>query len=283
METPGKYLKKERQLRNISLKEVSRAIRIGERYLWAIEEDRYDLLPPPIYVKGFLTAYARYLGLNPNEINKIYKDYLKTAELSPADKSEPKTIHKRARRLFIPVLLIIIVILAFVFWLWNFFENSHKFREVKKPAPKDLPLEPSVPVQEKEELKENLGKKELSNNNSTETQKPTFEVLEAYTGSGISEEGGKNILVGKTSEFICNNQKVYFFTRIKTDKEVKVSHIWLFKDKEFHRIEMDVKPPVWSTYSYITLRGNLAGPWRVEVRWGNEILKSLNFYAYETH
>lgn len=65
MESPGKYLKAEREHRNLSLEEIAKFNKTKEDFLRAIEEDKYEILPPAIYVKGFLTIYARYLGLNP--------------------------------------------------------------------------------------------------------------------------------------------------------------------------------------------------------------------------
>jgi cytoskeletal protein RodZ len=74
----GKFLKKEREMRNIPLEEISKVTKINERYLKAIEEDKYDLLPPALYVKGYLNVYARYLNLNPKEIILQYENYLKS-------------------------------------------------------------------------------------------------------------------------------------------------------------------------------------------------------------
>jgi transcriptional regulator with XRE-family HTH domain len=67
-ESLGKYLKRERENRKLSLKEVSKQIKVREPFLRAVEEDRRDLLPSVTYVKGFLSAYAKYLGLDPNEV-----------------------------------------------------------------------------------------------------------------------------------------------------------------------------------------------------------------------
>lgn len=78
MESPGKFLKKERETRNISLEEISKFTKVKEHYLRAIEEDRYELLPAIPYVKGFLNVYARYLTLNPKEIVLQYENYLKS-------------------------------------------------------------------------------------------------------------------------------------------------------------------------------------------------------------
>jgi cytoskeletal protein RodZ len=88
MESLGKYLKAERELRNLSLEEVSKFTRIKEQYLNAIEEDRYDLLPSAIYVKGYLTAYARYLGLDPNDTVLRYQRYLKQLTITEEKRLE---------------------------------------------------------------------------------------------------------------------------------------------------------------------------------------------------
>jgi hypothetical protein len=68
MESPGICLKTERESQNLSLKEVSKSTKINERLLKAIEEDQYELISSPVDVKGFLDAYARYLGLDSNNI-----------------------------------------------------------------------------------------------------------------------------------------------------------------------------------------------------------------------
>jgi cytoskeletal protein RodZ len=91
IESLGKYLKKEREIKNISLKEVSKNIKVREQFLRAVEEDRYDLLPSPTYVKGFLSAYGKYLGLDPNEVVLRYENFLKgepasRPEVSPEEK-----------------------------------------------------------------------------------------------------------------------------------------------------------------------------------------------------
>lgn len=78
MESLGKYLKTERERRNLSLEEAAKFTKIRIQFLRAIEEDRYELLLPSFYVKGFLTQYVRYLGLNPNEVILRYQEYQKS-------------------------------------------------------------------------------------------------------------------------------------------------------------------------------------------------------------
>jgi hypothetical protein len=59
MTSVGEYLKKERQARNLDLREVAELTKISERYLSCIECGDYDKLPPGPYAKGYIAAYAR--------------------------------------------------------------------------------------------------------------------------------------------------------------------------------------------------------------------------------
>jgi cytoskeletal protein RodZ len=76
-ETLGSYLKNQRESKKISLREVAKNTRVREYILKAIEEDRYDLLPAPTYVKGFLLAYSKYLNLDRHDILLRYESILK--------------------------------------------------------------------------------------------------------------------------------------------------------------------------------------------------------------
>jgi cytoskeleton protein RodZ len=64
----GHWLRRQREVREISLREIAERTKISLRYLEAMEEDRFDLLPAPVFAKGFLREYARYVGLSPDEV-----------------------------------------------------------------------------------------------------------------------------------------------------------------------------------------------------------------------
>lgn len=93
-ETLGEFLKREREQKNISLGEMAKHTKVREHFLKAIEEDRYDLLPSPIYGKGFLSAYAKYVGLDSREVLLRYERTLKGKEIIPSkaklSTSQPK-------------------------------------------------------------------------------------------------------------------------------------------------------------------------------------------------
>jgi len=68
----GEELRREREIRGISLKEISDATKISKRFLEAIERNDHRTLPAPVFTRGFVREYARYLGLNAEEMVNRY-------------------------------------------------------------------------------------------------------------------------------------------------------------------------------------------------------------------
>ncbi|HEX5716557.1 MAG TPA: helix-turn-helix domain-containing protein [Thermoanaerobaculia bacterium] len=68
----GDWLRRQREMREISLRDIADRTKISLRYLQAMEDDRFDLLPAPIFAKGFLREYARYVGLSPDDVVNHY-------------------------------------------------------------------------------------------------------------------------------------------------------------------------------------------------------------------
>jgi cytoskeleton protein RodZ len=68
----GTWLRRQREAREISLRDVAERTKISMRYLEAMEDDRFEVLPAPVFAKGFLREYARYVGLSPDEVVNHY-------------------------------------------------------------------------------------------------------------------------------------------------------------------------------------------------------------------
>jgi cytoskeleton protein RodZ len=63
-DTFGESLKREREMRGVTLEEISAATRIATRFLRAIENEEWNQLPGGVFNRGFVRAVARYLGLD---------------------------------------------------------------------------------------------------------------------------------------------------------------------------------------------------------------------------
>src|SRR5438477_8197680 len=70
--TFGEELRREREIRGISLKEIADATKISKRFLDAIEHNDHRTLPAPVFTRGFVREYARYLGLNSEDMVNRY-------------------------------------------------------------------------------------------------------------------------------------------------------------------------------------------------------------------
>ena len=69
----GEELKREREYREISLREISDATKINIRMLEAIEKDNFGALPGGIFNRNFIRAYAQFIGLDPEVIIRKYQ------------------------------------------------------------------------------------------------------------------------------------------------------------------------------------------------------------------
>jgi curved DNA-binding protein CbpA len=68
----GPDLRKIREARGVSLRHIAAITKIGVRFLEYIEEDRFDFLPAPVYLRGFLLEYTRLVGIDPKRAADAY-------------------------------------------------------------------------------------------------------------------------------------------------------------------------------------------------------------------
>ena len=73
----GQILRRERELRHVSLREVSEATKINIRYLEALERNEFTYLPAGAFTRGFIRSYARHIGLDEAEMINAYLYELK--------------------------------------------------------------------------------------------------------------------------------------------------------------------------------------------------------------
>jgi cytoskeleton protein RodZ len=78
----GERLRREREMRGISLDEIAATTKIGTRLLRALEDGQFELLPGGIFNKNYVRAYARHVGIDEEQ---AVADYLQAAQESPPD------------------------------------------------------------------------------------------------------------------------------------------------------------------------------------------------------
>lgn len=85
----GERLQREREMRGITLEEIAEATKIGTRSLRALEEEDFAKLPGGIFNRGFVRAYARYLGIDEEQAVNDFRAVCKEEEQplpSPTDR-----------------------------------------------------------------------------------------------------------------------------------------------------------------------------------------------------
>lgn len=72
-----------RRARAITLEDVERDTHVSRRYLEALENEDFSIFPAPVYARGFLRTYSRYLGLNAEELIRIFPNGDLTVDITP--------------------------------------------------------------------------------------------------------------------------------------------------------------------------------------------------------
>ncbi|MEX0673166.1 MAG: helix-turn-helix domain-containing protein [Gaiellaceae bacterium] len=123
----GSSLREARMRHGYELAEAEAATKIRTKYLNALEEERFEVLPAPTYVKGFLHSYADFLGLDGqlyvDEYNARYgageDEYVVTTQ--PRRRPRPSRAHRRVEsRVLLLALVGILSATALVVIAWKF-------------------------------------------------------------------------------------------------------------------------------------------------------------------
>jgi len=152
MASLGQELKRERELRGISLEEIATTTKISLRFLQALENDHLEVLPGKFFIKGILRAYAKSLGLEEEYVlNKYYEDSLLKEQALEKELKEEKNRKKSSQKRFNFFNIIFISVLLLLIFLSFYFisrspKNSTPLQETQAPA--TFQEEAAVPLPE---------------------------------------------------------------------------------------------------------------------------------------
>ncbi|HYO15940.1 MAG TPA: helix-turn-helix domain-containing protein [Thermoanaerobaculia bacterium] len=158
----GEWLRRQRELREISLRDIAERTKISLRYLEAMEADRFDLLPAPIFAKGFLREYARYVGLSPDEVINHYlavqqpeqqdekeDTLIRRSRPKPVDPGQPPVRRTWSYGLVLTLAgLILLALVALAAWLADKRQDEPRVEQSAPPIaapPTPAVLEPAPP------------------------------------------------------------------------------------------------------------------------------------------
>ncbi|MGB9813572.1 MAG: helix-turn-helix domain-containing protein [Thermovenabulum sp.] len=204
----GAYLKSKREEKGITLDYIEKETKIRERYLKAIEEGNFDLIPGgDVYIKGFLKNYSKTCGIDDKEVIEIYKSFLQDKEVENKDstlkvttekfeKEQPQKKGTRKRRLkkrFIWGIAVIGIVIIVYFISLN-------------PICSNKSLNTSNDASNPEQIVQTQIQNQSQQQNSVENSSVVKEVKSKIN---ILEETEKRIIVNVDSEKIETNFKVF--------------------------------------------------------------------------
>ncbi|MGD2078255.1 MAG: DUF4115 domain-containing protein [Chloroflexota bacterium] len=88
MDELGTLLREAREARGVTLADAQEATKINSRYLEALEDGSYDVLPSEVHVRGYLRNYARYLRLDPRPLLDRYELNRENRRTRPTEDEE---------------------------------------------------------------------------------------------------------------------------------------------------------------------------------------------------
>lgn len=132
----GETLRRERELRGVSLREIADATNISVRFLQALEKDRLDVLPGGVFRRAFVKQYAKHLGLDAERL--VAEFVYAHGDQAPR---EPQSRRRREGANSGTLLLVALFATVAVLSLWK----AAPLREVAPPKAASLPVARALP------------------------------------------------------------------------------------------------------------------------------------------
>ena len=98
MKELGAFLRQTREEKQVTLEELAEKTKIRKAYLEAIEGGDHDVLPDEVYVRGFLRIYAKVLGIDPDEVIRMYDQGEQELQIQQANNQRQSLLEKRRAR-----------------------------------------------------------------------------------------------------------------------------------------------------------------------------------------
>ncbi len=285
MSTFGERLRRERESRNITLQEMSESTRIPQHCFKLLEDDDFANLPGGLYNRGYIRAYAQFIGLDPEPLLKAYALASQTQEpeasehnsevldeLAPSatsgwDGSTGTRLRSWRRTwLLVPFAVILVGIVGWAYFRGGPLEATISTK-ISAPA---FELEPSEGRGEARQPEADPTVRE----SSAFPQRTQGETMTAVEGEGrlsIPDFGvGTGIVhhqLENQAEDFEEGTQVWFWTRVLGGEAGEpIRHIWLYENLEVGSAELILGGPHWRTQSRMTLHSGSAGRWAAEAR-----------------
>ncbi|SFF71327.1 protein RodZ, contains Xre-like HTH and DUF4115 domains [Halobacillus alkaliphilus] len=201
----GARLRNARESKGLSLEQVQETTKIKTRYLHAIEENDFSVLPGKFYTRAFIREYASAVGIDPEEMMEEHKDEMPSFEKEEA--AQYKRVQKQkepsAKRTnvskYLPTLMTFVLVIGLLFVAYTFIKNGNNDlgigaadqevsdNDINVPEASDAEDTESTPVSsdptDEEDPEDQDGGEKTSSEESEEHESSDVSLAEKGTGS----------------------------------------------------------------------------------------------------
>ncbi|QTL98358.1 DUF4115 domain-containing protein [Iocasia frigidifontis] len=235
----GAKLKEAREKQGLSLKDLQEKTKIRSKYLAALENEEYELIPGEAYVKVFIKGYADYLNLDGAQLVNKYNQ-VKEMERKEQEKEEEETIIENEKneknssilhnKVFLSLIVVLLVLLVVGFVVYNVFLLNDSKNEVNNIADKNYNID--ITADKKEiESEDELETYVIVDNDYNEVEEVSSQTVNSFNHRPVQDETVSKNLDSKKKiikllvidrtwlEIVVDNKKI--FTGILDKGEVK--------------------------------------------------------------
>jgi len=208
----GASFKKARESLGVSLNQIAVETRISTRFLLAIENEDFRLLPGGIFNRGFIRTYAERVGLNPDEAVASYERLAQTTEADVAVPPAAAPSAATTPRHFYAVAVGALILLVAIFYVATRGANTTSVTASRQAAETPAPTpETAAPETEKQSIAPEVPPAEPAVTPAPVSQKPLALELEIHEATWIKlSSDGATVLneilqPGTTRRFTAQN------------------------------------------------------------------------------
>ena len=273
----GDRLRREREMRGITLDEITESTKISRRHLEALETEHFDQLPGGVFNKGFVRAYARFLGLDEDQ---AVADYSAASNEKPEPEDKfPLEIHEQPNRelnprssnlpLIFAIAALVGVLVGYGFWIKSKPHNPAPVENTQQAAPAKTVSEPEASAPTSQPVTSPAPAVNTVNNDSPSAAKQAPAQVPA---ASRPVEQKRDAALSDSADDPASGKEKAFFVQVKAKEDSWVSIVADGKSVMQRVLPADKNKKVKAGKSLILRTGNAGG---IEVTFNGRSLGAL--------
>jgi len=187
----GEILKEARETKGLSLDDIQELTKIQKRYLVAIEQNDFHVLPGRFYARAFIKEYALAVDLDPNEVlqdfdeEKIELENEEIVQYSRLERSRrPKVAKSSSIFSMLPSIIVIILVIGIIFVAWTLYQRTTLNNDVEVENPTET--DEIIRNVEEPESEEPIGSNDENEGDEDESEQEDGEELDEESDENFS-------------------------------------------------------------------------------------------------